>query len=235
MVPGKPFPASTATAIRRSAPEGRAAGRAARRPAGRPRHRRHLRDDTAAHGADRCAARRPPRHRAARRARPARGPPRRVGGRALPPARRRGPPARRADARRAAVGRDPRRRVAGVAPRRACAGRSTGSSPPIPTSVSSSFCHGGVIAEILAQVADTDRPFAFLGCDNASISQVVASTAAGSCAASTTPPTSTPCATTTTSTPSRTCPSRDAERSFPGRRSDRCWSLARWRSLARIS
>jgi probable phosphoglycerate mutase len=34
--------------------------------------------------------------------------------------------------------------------------------------------HGGVIAEILAQVADTKRPFAFLGCDNASISQVVA-------------------------------------------------------------
>jgi probable phosphoglycerate mutase len=36
------------------------------------------------------------------------------------------------------------------------------------------FSHGGVIAEILAQVADTKRPFAFLGCDNASISQVVA-------------------------------------------------------------
>ena len=34
--------------------------------------------------------------------------------------------------------------------------------------------HGGVIAEIMAQVADTRRPFAFLGCDNASISQVVA-------------------------------------------------------------
>ncbi len=36
------------------------------------------------------------------------------------------------------------------------------------------FCHGGVIAEILAQVAQTKRPFTFLGCDNASISQVVA-------------------------------------------------------------
>jgi probable phosphoglycerate mutase len=36
------------------------------------------------------------------------------------------------------------------------------------------FSHGGVIAEVLAQVADTKRPFAFLGCDNASISQVVA-------------------------------------------------------------
>ncbi len=36
------------------------------------------------------------------------------------------------------------------------------------------FSHGGVIAEILAQVADTNRPFAFLGCDNASISQIVA-------------------------------------------------------------
>ena len=35
-------------------------------------------------------------------------------------------------------------------------------------------CHGGVIAEIMAQVADTRRPFAFLGCDNASISHVVA-------------------------------------------------------------
>ena len=34
--------------------------------------------------------------------------------------------------------------------------------------------HGGVIAEILAQVTDTNRPFAFLGCDNASISQIVA-------------------------------------------------------------
>ena len=34
--------------------------------------------------------------------------------------------------------------------------------------------HGGVIAEIMAQVADTRRPFAFLGCDNASISHVVA-------------------------------------------------------------
>ena len=36
------------------------------------------------------------------------------------------------------------------------------------------FSHGGVIAEVLAQVADTNRPFAFLGCDNASISQIVA-------------------------------------------------------------
>ena len=35
------------------------------------------------------------------------------------------------------------------------------------------FSHGGVIAEVLAQVADTNRPFAFLGCDNASISQIV--------------------------------------------------------------
>ena len=35
-------------------------------------------------------------------------------------------------------------------------------------------CHGGVIAEIMSQVADTRRPFAFLGCDNASISHVVA-------------------------------------------------------------
>ena len=34
-------------------------------------------------------------------------------------------------------------------------------------------CHGGVIAEIMAQVADTRRAFAFLGCDNASISHVV--------------------------------------------------------------
>ena len=33
--------------------------------------------------------------------------------------------------------------------------------------------HGGVIAEIMAQVADTRRAFAFLGCDNASISHVV--------------------------------------------------------------
>ena len=36
------------------------------------------------------------------------------------------------------------------------------------------MAHGGVIAEIMAQVADTRRPFAFLGCDNASISHVVA-------------------------------------------------------------
>jgi probable phosphoglycerate mutase len=36
------------------------------------------------------------------------------------------------------------------------------------------FSHGGVIAEILAQVAATNQPFAFLGCDNASISQIVA-------------------------------------------------------------
>lgn len=34
--------------------------------------------------------------------------------------------------------------------------------------------HGGVIAEILAHVADTRRRFAFLGCDNASISHIVA-------------------------------------------------------------
>ena len=35
-------------------------------------------------------------------------------------------------------------------------------------------CHGGVIGEILAQVAQTERAFTFVGCDNASISQVVA-------------------------------------------------------------
>ena len=63
---------------------------------------------------------------------------------------------------------------AGVAARARRAARSSASSPPTPTSASSSFSHGGVIAEILAQVADTNRPFAFLGCDNASISQVVA-------------------------------------------------------------
>ncbi len=34
--------------------------------------------------------------------------------------------------------------------------------------------HGGVIAEIMAQVTDTRRPFAFIGADNASISHVVA-------------------------------------------------------------
>ncbi|MET0146343.1 MAG: histidine phosphatase family protein [Ilumatobacteraceae bacterium] len=33
--------------------------------------------------------------------------------------------------------------------------------------------HGGVIAEIMAQVTDTRRPFAFIGADNASISHVV--------------------------------------------------------------
>ena len=53
-------------------------------------------------------------------------------------------------------------------------GAVSGSSPPTPTSVVAVFSHGGVIAEILAQVADTNRPFAFLGCDNASISQIVA-------------------------------------------------------------
>ena len=31
-----------------------------------------------------------------------------------------------------------------------------------------------MIGEILAQVTDTRRPFAFLGCDNASISHIVA-------------------------------------------------------------
>lgn len=36
------------------------------------------------------------------------------------------------------------------------------------------FAHGGVIAEILAQAVETPRAFAFLGCDNASISQLVA-------------------------------------------------------------
>jgi probable phosphoglycerate mutase len=36
------------------------------------------------------------------------------------------------------------------------------------------FSHGGVIGAILAQVADSRRPFAFLGAANGSISQVVA-------------------------------------------------------------
>ena len=35
------------------------------------------------------------------------------------------------------------------------------------------FCHGGVIAEILAQVTAAARPFAFLGAANGSISHVV--------------------------------------------------------------
>jgi probable phosphoglycerate mutase len=36
------------------------------------------------------------------------------------------------------------------------------------------FTHGGVIGEILAQVAQAGRPFAFLGASNGSISQIVA-------------------------------------------------------------
>jgi 2,3-bisphosphoglycerate-dependent phosphoglycerate mutase len=36
------------------------------------------------------------------------------------------------------------------------------------------FSHGGIIGEILAQVTDAGRPFAFLGASNGSISQVVA-------------------------------------------------------------
>lgn len=35
-------------------------------------------------------------------------------------------------------------------------------------------CHGGVIAEVMAQATDTARPLTFLGADNASISQLVA-------------------------------------------------------------
>jgi probable phosphoglycerate mutase len=35
------------------------------------------------------------------------------------------------------------------------------------------FSHGGIIGEVLAQVAQAGRPFAFLGASNASISQVV--------------------------------------------------------------
>ncbi len=35
-------------------------------------------------------------------------------------------------------------------------------------------CHGGVIGEILAQVTEARRPFAFVGASNGSISQVVA-------------------------------------------------------------
>ena len=35
------------------------------------------------------------------------------------------------------------------------------------------FSHGGIIGEILAQVTEAGRPFAFLGASNASISQVV--------------------------------------------------------------
>jgi len=35
------------------------------------------------------------------------------------------------------------------------------------------FCHGGVIAEILAMVTETPRPFAFLGASNTSVSQLV--------------------------------------------------------------
>jgi probable phosphoglycerate mutase len=36
------------------------------------------------------------------------------------------------------------------------------------------FTHGGIIGEILAQVTEAGRPFAFLGASNGSISQVVA-------------------------------------------------------------
>ena len=36
------------------------------------------------------------------------------------------------------------------------------------------FSHGGIIGEILAQVTEAGRPFAFLGASNGSISQVVA-------------------------------------------------------------
>ena len=72
------------------------------------------------------------------------------------------------------------------------------------------FSHGGVIAEILAQVADTHRPFAFLGCDNASISQVVAFSGRWILRRFNDTAHLDAVRPTTTSTPSRTCPSRDA-------------------------
>src|SRR5690606_18390611 len=87
------------------------AGPAAGRPPGPRGHQRHLRHAAAPDAADRGAAGGPARHRAAGGARPAGGPPRRVGGRGLPPPRRRGPPHRAADVRRGAVGRHPRRRA----------------------------------------------------------------------------------------------------------------------------
>lgn len=76
--------------------------------------------------------------------------------------------------------------------------------------------HGGVIAEIMAQVADTRRPFAFLGCDNASISMSWRSPAGGSCAASTTRRTSNVISIANrTSIHSRTCRAADAGQSSP--------------------
>ena len=79
-VGAEPSRSSTATATRRSPPRAssRPSGCASASPAG---DRRHLRHDAAPHGADGGAARRPARPRAPRRARPARGLPRRVGGR----------------------------------------------------------------------------------------------------------------------------------------------------------
>jgi probable phosphoglycerate mutase len=149
VVPGRPFPRRRP---RRPelAPEGRVQAEqiADRSP---PPDRRDLRHDAAPTRADGGPARRRTRARARRRARPARGQPRRVGGRALPQARRRGPPLALRMLTGAALGRHPRRRVAeSLAP--ACAAPSTASSPPTPASASPSFSHGGVIGEILAQV-----------------------------------------------------------------------------------
>ena len=83
---------STGTATPPWPPRAEAQAERGRRPPGPPRDRRHLRHDAAA---DRTRRRRrwPPGSAidADRRARPARGPPRRVGGRAVPPADGRGP------------------------------------------------------------------------------------------------------------------------------------------------
>ena len=67
--------------------------------------------------------------------------------------------------------------------------RSSASPPPTPTNGSPSFTHGGVIGQLLAHAAGTDRGFAFVGADNGSISHLVLHGDRGSCAASTTPPT----------------------------------------------
>ena len=173
MVPGRPFPLVDGHGDPALAPDGRHPGRARRRPPGQPPDRRHLRHDAAAHRADGGAARRQARPRPDRRARPARGPPRRVGGRALPQAHGRGPSGRPEGAQRAALGRHPGRRVGRgdphPGPRRPRAHRRRQRRP----AASAIFSHGGIIGEILAQVTESARPFAFLGADNASISHVV--------------------------------------------------------------
>ena len=153
--------------------------------------------------------------------RPARGAPRRVGGRALPQAHGRGPSRRPQGAQRAALGRHPRRRVGGVDPRPGARRRSTASSPPTPAGASPSSATAGSSAR--SSPRSRSRP----GRSPSSARRTrrsptsSCSATAGSCAASTTRRTSP--ATSTASPTSTRCPrspSADALVSSAARRTD---------------